>query len=163
MSELTHSRVREVLDYDPQTGIFTWKTMLAHRRKAGTTAGSKLPHGYTEIGLDNVSYLAHRLAWFWMTGEWPDGQVDHIDLDRSNNAWSNLRVATHRQNVYNSSLRRNNTSGHKGVIRRKYAWHARIMANRKLHLLGDFKTKEEAIEAYQDAAKRLHGEFVKFD
>lgn len=163
MSELTHARVREVLDYDEETGVLIWKKQLAHRAKAGTVAGSKLGNGYREIRVDNVKYLAHRLIWFWMTGKWPNGQVDHIDLNRSNNSWANLRIATHGQNVYNSGLRRNNTSGHKGVIRRKYAWHARIMANRKLHLLGDFKTKEEAIKAYQDAAKRLHGEFVKFD
>lgn len=162
MAELTHARVREVLDYDPQTGIFRWKVNMRPRGKAGAVAGSNHGNGYREIAINQNRHLAHRLAWFWMTGEWPNGQVDHIDLDRSNNAWGNLREATHAQNVYNSGPRSYNSHGAKGVTRRSYGkWHARIMHNRKLHILGNFDTKEEAANAYNEAAKRLHGEFAR--
>jgi hypothetical protein len=161
---LTQSDLREVLDYDPATGIFRWKVALSFRTRVGQIAGSNHGNGYLEIGINGESYYANRLAWLYMTGEWPKGHVDHRDLNRRNNRWDNLRDATHGQNVQNSGPRRHNASGYKGVtLLKSKKWHARIMANRKLHILGNFATKSEAVTAYNEAAKRLHGEFYRSD
>lgn len=102
-SILSAKRLREILDYNPETGIFTWKVMLAHRRKPGDVAGS-LTHGYIEIGIENHSYRAHHLAWLYIHGELPQGMIDHIDGNRVNNAIANLRIATNQQNSQNKLL-----------------------------------------------------------
>jgi hypothetical protein len=164
ISPLTHERLLSVLHYDPDTGRFTWLASLAHRVKVGDEAGSNHGSGYFEIGIDNVRYLAHRLAWFYMSGEWPSAQIDHRDLDRSNTRWNNLRLATHGQNVHNSGPRKHNSHGFKGVTfypSKKTKWHARIMFQRKLYLLGFFNTPEEAHAAYAKKAAELHGEFAR--
>ena len=162
-SELSHERLLAVLRYEPETGLFFWKIRTSFRVMPGRQAGSIGPNGYIEIGLDNKNYQAHRLAWFYMTGEWPALQIDHKDTDRANNAWSNLREATHGQNVNNSGPRKNNTSGFKGVsfFKPKQRWHARIMHEGQLHLLGYFNTPEAAHAAYARKAHELHGEFAR--
>jgi len=163
-NDLTADQLREVLDYSPDTGVFRWKKRISIRIEVGQEAGSR-GEGRIEIGVYGHNYLAHRLAWLWMTGEWPSKQVDHKDVDGLNNRWANLRLATHSENVRNSGRRRNNTSGYKGVsfAPKERKWHARIMANRELHLLGYFDRKEDAAAAYAEAAKRLHGEFSRTD
>lgn len=83
-SILSAKRLREILDYNPETGVFKWKVMLAHRRKPGDVAGN-LSHGYIEIGIENRSYRAHHLAWLYIHGELPQVMIDHIDGNRSNN------------------------------------------------------------------------------
>jgi hypothetical protein len=111
----------------------------------------------------HVNYHAHRLAWLYMTGAWPTGgEVDHIDTDRGNNVWTNLRDSTRRQNGSNVDIRSNNTSGFKGVSRCRAKWTAHITVNYQAMHLGVFDTKEEAHAAYVEAAKRLHGEFARF-
>ena len=109
-------RLKELVDYDSETGIFTWKPRKwAYGAKAGTEAGWRDWKGYVIITLDRVNYRAHRLAWLYMTGEWPSQDVDHKDRNKANNRWINLREATRSQNMGNQSLRDCNTSGVKGV------------------------------------------------
>jgi hypothetical protein len=161
---LTHDRLLEVLSYDPETGKFHWLKRISIRiKKVGSEAGSVTPSGYLEIGIDGENYQIHRLAWFYMTGEWPKLQVDHKDTNRQNNKWDNLREATHGQNVQNSGPRKNNKSGLKGVSFDKSVgrWQARIMSERKLYLLGHFDTPEEAHAAYSEKARALHGAFAR--
>ncbi len=108
-------------------------------------------------------YKAHRLAWFYMTGEWPPDQIDHIDGDRDNNRLVNLRKATNAQNGANARLSKNNSSGFKGVSFDTSVgrWRASIRRNRQLHYLGFFNTPEEAHAAYASAAVQLFGEFAR--
>jgi hypothetical protein len=159
---LTHERLLSVLHYDPATGRFTWLVQISNI-SAGSEAGSDHGNGYIEIGLDGTSHFAHRLAWFYMTGEWPSGQIDHRDLDRSNNRWRNLRPATHGQNVHNSGPRKNNSHGFKGAFFSKKArkWGAQIMFRRQKYSLGYFDTPQEAHAAYAQKAIELHGEFAR--
>lgn len=159
---LTVDVLREILDYDPMTGVFRWRQGRKGIR-AGGVAGSKKAYGYVEIGLLNGQYLAHRLAWLFVHGVWPADQIDHIDGDRSNNCIANLREATRSENLRNRGLQRNNTSGFKGVIfdKRTGMWQARIKIHGRRILLGLHETPEAAHAAYCEAAAKHHGEFAK--
>jgi len=115
-TELTAERLREVLRYEPETGVFVWRVRAARRIHVGAVAGNISPSsGYRFIGVDCRLYGAHRLAWLYMTGEWPKHQVDHVNMDCADNRWANLRDATCSQNTANSCVRINNKSGFKGV------------------------------------------------
>ena len=97
---LTGSRLEQLLNDDQETGIFTWRG--GHKKvRAGMIAGTPDKDGYICIKIDQIMYKAHRLAWLWMTGDWPTEEVDHKDLDKSNNRFGNLREATHSQNNIN--------------------------------------------------------------
>jgi hypothetical protein len=167
----TASQLRVRLDYDPATGIFTWHKrkpiwpydLTWNSRYAGNTAGSTDRKNRVVIKINGVPYFAHRLAWVWMTGEWPDLEIDHHDGNPSNNRWSNLRVATSSQNSMNSRLRSDNTSGFKGVYwdRRCQRWHAQVMLSNKRRSLGHFDTPEAAKLARDAAADLLHGAFSR--
>jgi len=164
---LSAARVRDILSYDSKTGIFTWRVMLAHRRKPGDLAGSKT-HGYIEIGIDNKSYRAHHLAWLYVHGEFPSMEIDHIDGNRENNAISNLRLATSRQNAHNKwNAHTNNASGFLGVTfhKQRGKWMAQIKNSGKNHNLGLFDTPEQAHAAYLHAKQKLHefGEVAKIN
>jgi hypothetical protein len=167
-NSLTAEQLRAALTYDPETGVFTWRrradmTNSWNTRWAGKVAGYP-SGGYTVIMIYNVNQRANRLAWLWTTGEWPPGgEVDHIDTDRSNNAWTNLRDSTRQQNSCNGPMRSTNTSGFKGVTRCGNRWTAYITANYRRTHIGCFGTPEEAHAAYVEAAKRLHGEFARVD
>lgn len=154
--------LRDVIYYDPNTGIFRW-TKTRGRAHKGKTAGCKDTRGYLMLRVFGSAYLVHRLAWFYMTGRWPVDQIDHIDRDRTNNRFENLREATNSQNKINCGLQSNNASGFKGVSWRRQCnrWGAQIGAHGKLHYLGLFDSAEEAAEAYVRAAKRFHGEFAE--
>ena len=159
---LTAARLRELLHYDPETGEFRWRIHRAGTAVAGQIAGNtQRPnprYRRRRIGVDYVEYKANRLAWLYMTGEWPDGLVDHIDTDPMNNRWSNLRLATQAQNQWNVGLRRNNTTGRTGVTydKRRNQWRAEV----HIHI-GRFATREEAYEAYRHAIRGLRGEFFR--
>ena len=103
LAPLTAARLREALSYDRDTGEFRWnkRSSALSRRREGVLAGSIKAAGYREIEIDGVTYQAHRLAWLHVTGEWPDAEIDHRDLDRGNNSWENLRAATSSQNHAN--------------------------------------------------------------
>ena len=165
---LTQEFLQRILDYNPITGIFTWKWRPEkHLRRnhmyAGKTAGTVTESGYIMISVDKIQYQAHILAFIYMTGNYPPSEeVDHKDTKRTNNAWSNLRPATTTQNRANSSLRSDNTSGHKGVT-----WHAGTQKWRtklKIHgkdvHVGLFNSVNAAHEAYMEAAHKLFGEYA---
>ena len=159
MPSLTHSRLCEYLSYDPDSGVFTRK-LTQRRWKAGTViAGRPDGHGYRVIGIDGQSFRAHRLAWFYTTGQWPPNDIDHINGIRDDNRWCNLRPATRAQNLRNSSAKPNKT-GFKGVHKHGHRYRAAIRLNYKHIRLGSFETPEAAHEAYCRAAIRLHGQFA---
>ena len=155
--ELTAEKLRELLHYDPATGIFTWKVSTARRVKVGDIAGYSNGNGYLQISVQSRLYLAHRLAWLYMYGTWPTDQLDHINRNRSDNQISNLREVTNKQNGQNQSKPSNNTSGYTGVswYKRTYKWVAQIMHNQKRIHLGYFTDREDAIAA-RKAAEKLY-------
>lgn len=155
---LTHERLTDRLNYDPDTGLFTWRKNLGGIR-AGTTAGRINEGGYIEIKIDGTGHKAHRLAWLYTTGCRPTLDVDHRDSNRTNNRISNLREATKSENAANTKKTQRNSSGFKGVS--KLTWAARIRHKGKIYHLGQFKTPEEAHAAYTAAAERLNGEFAR--
>lgn len=154
--------IRTSLAYDPDTGIFTWRIRRGCRG-AGKEAGCLRKDGYRIIGVYFTEFLAHRLAWFFVNGTWPDGEIDHINCDPSDNRIANLRLATRSQNQQNVPLTRANTSGYKGVIwdASRQLWRAEICVQYKRHYLGRFASKDEAYAAYAEACEKLHGEFAR--
>lgn len=157
---LTSGRLKERLRYSRATGLFVWRD----GPRAGLPAGCPGAKGYIQVRLAGRLYYAHRLAWLYVTGEWPADELDHRDLDRANNRWRNLRPATHLQNAQNGPMRKRNVARVKGVWwnPRKRKWEASIMANRKRHWLGLFDSRKEAHSAYRTAAVRHFGEFARF-
>ena len=156
------SWLKEVLHYDPETGIFTWLKGNKRTVLAGHKAGHKNKVGYIQIKFKNKIYLAHRLAWFYMTGEWPKQLIDHKDTNPSNNAWNNLREASRRENAFNRNVSSNNKLGVKGihVYKDKY-YYAQITINGKSKYLGLFKTLNEAKMVYDRAAFEIYQEFAR--
>lgn len=155
--DLTQERLKELLSYDPLTGVFLWKVSRRGRfAKVGAVAGGPDQRdGYIIICVDQKLYRAHRLAWFYMTGEWPADEIDHIDLDKVNNRFENLREATHKQNSHNRPKRGYTFDKRRGVFV------AQIRIDGKHKHLGQFKTTSEAIAAYNKAALIYHGQFVR--
>ena len=152
-SSLTQKQLKEILHYNPETGIFTWLVKTANRIKIGDVAGSTNSCGYISIKIKYNRYLAHRLAWLYMTGGWPKHQIDHIDHIRNNNRWVNFRGATHQENHKNQSLPKNNISGICGVFweNRAKKWRAQITVSGKKSCLGCFSSKAGAIKARKEA------------
>lgn len=161
--EPTAYRLKELLDYCPETGSFHWRVRRGSRRK-GDTAGTLMGQGCIAIGIDGVAYLAHRLAWVFMTGNPAPDEIDHENLDVSDNRWSNLRCATRPQNAANRGAFRSNKIGLKGVSQTKgcSTFRARIGPAKNRIYLGRFPTAEEAHAAYCKAAKELYGDFARF-
>lgn len=166
---LTQERLREVLAYDSDTGIWTWikRPSPCSRIKPGDVAGSVFMSAdigpYIRIQLDGIIYFAHRLAWFWMTGEWPNPGCDHEDTDGINNRRSNLRRANQKQNGANRGLFKNNTSGWKGVswVAVSQKWYATIKVDGKSKNLGYYDCGPAAHFAYLVAADNAFGEFAR--
>lgn len=159
---LTQERLKALLDYEPATGVFRWRVWRPNGVKPGDEAGTVgKSRGYRNIKVDKRTYLASRLAWLYMTGEWPDARVDHKDLDKINNRWGNLRAATMRQNQHNKTLTKANTTGFKGVTRHRQKWQAHIRVDGCLQYLGTFDNPERAHAAYVAAATRHFGTFAR--
>ena len=146
--KLTADDVRELLTYNPTTGELRWR-VPAGRAAAGDVAGALRLDRYYAVQLNKKLYKAHRLAWLLMTGEWPRHTIDHIDGNRGNNRWKNLREATLRQQSHNRS-------GVLGISRNGNRWRAKIVSGGKRHHLGCYATPEAAREAYLLAKRRLH-------
>ncbi|MGE7415447.1 HNH endonuclease [Methylobacterium tarhaniae] len=164
--DFTRAEAAEYLTYEPETGLFRWRieTPAARRRIFPGDVAGTLKDGYIQIKLYGVLYRAQHLAWLFMTGDWPDPELDveHRDRNRANNAWSNLRQATRSQNNMNASIRADNTSGCKGVGLRKDTgkWYARIKVDRRVLLLGEFNDYDKAVAVRRAAERRHFGEFA---
>lgn len=160
-ADLTAARLREFLKYDPELGSFTWivgRKSHAGTAKAGAVAGQLNGNGYRYLGLMRFVYTEHRLAWLYMTGSWPTQQIDHVDGNRSNNKWHNLRQVTAKQNSENRvRARADSPYGVTGVSRIKESgkWRAVLKNNRKFVHLGCFNTLEEAVSARKEG-ERIH-------
>ena len=158
---MTSERLKQLLSYDPLSGIFTWRINPSPRKRIGDVAGCRNCR-YIQIQCDNVLYLAHRLAWLYCHGVFPKDELDHRNGDKHDNRIDNLREATNAQNKWNRGPLRN---GLKGAFfskdRKRKAWIARIGANGGYKYLGRYHTELEAHQAYVVAAEKLHGEFAK--
>lgn len=147
--KLTQSLLKEILDYNPETGLFTWRVNKARRIKIGNIAGClDKQSGYMKIGIDNNLYLAHRLAFLWIDGYLPENDIDHIDRNRSNNRYYNLREVSQTCNSRNCNIAKNNASGITGIswYKRTNKWKAQI-AMPKVIGLGYFDTLSDAVKA----------------
>lgn len=144
----TQAQLKEILHYDPETGVFRWRFARSNL-KPWSLAGSSSTHGYWRVRINNREYFAHRLAWVYMTGKQPLNEIDHINRIRSDNKFVNLREATRKQNMENQSLMKSNTSGSRGASWDKNLkkWKSQIMHNKKYIYLGIFDTVEEAAKA----------------
>lgn len=156
--DLTYKVAKAHFAYDPTTGFITWMAKRSNRALAGSRAGSLAGNGYRQVRYGGRRYLEHRVAWLLVTGAWPTTQIDHIDRDRANNRWANLRSATPSQNMGNTKLSKSNKSGARGVLFRDGKWMAVARANKKQIYLGRFASKSEAVAAYRAHAQRHFGE-----
>lgn len=157
---LTAKRLRQLLEYNPQTGNFVWRIKKSSK-VAGSFAGTIKANGYVQIGIDKRLYHAHRLAWLWMTGKWPK-EVDHINGFPGDNRWVNLRLATRSQNMANAKRSRINETGFRGVYKTpKGRYVARISINNHNYHLGIFDTAEEAYAVFQAKYHATYGEFSR--
>lgn len=157
---LSQERLKEVIDYDPETGRFTWKVNKGRQAKAGNPAGSLMQNGYIIIRVDGHRVTAQRLAWLYMTGNQPGDTVDHINGIRDDNRFINLRSCSYSTNNSNKIKHRPNKHGMTGVSlnnrckTRPYCASIKLDGRRKK--LGNFSTPEEAHAAYVEAKNRLH-------
>lgn len=162
---LTQVRLKELLSYNPETGVFTWlaypNAQYRSSARIGHPAGSITTRGYRCIGVAGRIYAEHRLAWLYMTGEWPKDQIDHRNGVKTDNHWANLRKATHSQNAMNKTTYKSNTSGHKGVSRFRDKWAANVSVQGHQKFLGYFTTVEGAAAAVAEARTKLHGDFAR--
>lgn len=158
MSALTQQRLLDLVTYEPETGEFYARVDRARIRAGARIPGCPDDKGYLRIGIDNRSYKSHHLAWLYVHGRWPVGEVDHRDGNTGNNAIQNLRECSAAQNHQNLKRFKNNSSGFTGVNwkRSHQRWEARILARGKHHHLGYFDTPEAAYTAYLSAKARLH-------
>jgi hypothetical protein len=154
---ITYERLHEVLHYSPETGIFTWKIPKGHQH-AGDQAGTKMKAGYIRIKVDNKFYLAHRLAWLYVHGKWPEEELDHINHNAWDNRLCNLRGVSRVENCKNKALSVRNNSGTNGVGFNKASnkWQARITVDKKLVHLGFFDNVEDAVNARRSADMRYN-------
>ena len=158
MSNLTQARLKELLHYDPDTGIFTWIKKSKKSIPVGSVAGAQHNQGYRSLCIDYKRYLAHRIAWLYIFGEMPPGFIDHINRNRSDNRISNLRVVDRSGNQQNHKIRKDNTSGISGIYwhKQRKKWHVRIWIKRKSRNVGLFETIEEAKTARQEAEREFY-------
>lgn len=159
MTNLTQEYLRSILHYDPLTGVFMWKGKRARRDMQGVVAGTIGRSGHVKICINKSLYYAHRLAWFYMTGNWPKNQIDHIDGNPASNIFTNLRDVSRSVNEQNrKKANKNSKTGFLGVSwsaeRNKYV--AAITSNNKVTSLGRFNTLKEACDAYLAAKRKLH-------
>jgi hypothetical protein len=154
---LTQARLRELLHYDPETGIFRWRVYRGHLARANDMAGTFDSHGHRQICVERKLYGAHRLAWFYVYGCWPSKDIDHMNRVKDDNRISNLRDVPTALNCQNAvAARSNSKSKLLGVHHTKYSFIAQIAAGGKKTHIGSFKTAQEAHKAYLAAKIELH-------
>lgn len=156
---MTQDELKKLLRYDQETGVFTWEVATSKKIFVGQIAGTVTQEGYVRIGALQKYYLAHRLAWLYVNGEMPDGEIDHINRIRTDNRISNLRAVSRKQNCENLGVRSDNTTGFRGVRKDnrpgKRPFVARVMNYGKDIYIGSFQTAEEASDAYMKKATEL--------
>lgn len=157
---ISTEQLHDLMRYDPETGHFT-RLVKCGKERRGAIAGTTNKNGYCNIMIGGRLYRAHRLAWFYMTGEWPKGDVDHKNRDRLDNRWENLREATRSQN--NANRPGGRPHGLKGAFfyKARGRWMSKIDVNRKQIYLGYYDTAEEAHAAYMAAAVHYFGDFAR--
>lgn len=174
--DMTQEILQTLLHYDPETGVFTWRSRPRemflcdgdfkkwNTRYSGKVAGKSSSMKYRQIMIRPHLFYAHRLAWLYVYGDWPPHEIDHANGDGHDNRISNLREATRQNNTANTCVHKDTLSGYKGVSLTPNGkrYRARIYFDGKENGLGFFDTAEEASAAYQEASKRLHGEFAKW-
>ena len=159
---ITHEEAHQIFTYNEEDGKLTRRTRPGPRAKPGRVVGNPYSNGYLRVSVgpagSNKEYLLHRLIWMMKTGTWPTGEIDHINGVRDDNRWVNLRQCTSSENKQNLGIRKNNTSGHAGVSKKRgmEAWQANITVNKKQIFLGIFYSLEEAAEAYRRAKLKYH-------
>ena len=156
---ITQDELKRIFHYEPTTGIFTRLVFINNRLKVGDIATCINGHGYRVIKINSKTYKAHRLAYLYMTGEFPLDQIDHIDGVRINNCWFNLRNATQSINSQNlHAPHKDNNSGYIGVswCKKNKKWRARIKINNKGLSLGYFADAKEASESYLKKKREIH-------
>lgn len=156
---ITAERLREVLSYEPETGIFTWLNPASNRVTAGGIAGST-EGNYLRIAIDNTSHYAQRLAWLYMTGHWPEGPLDHINRIRRDNRWTNIRPATTAENNRNRSAQSTNLIGLKGVSKHGSRYRGACWVDKQRVQKGGFLTPLEAFEWVSAIRNELHGQYA---
>lgn len=161
--EITGERLKELLTYDPETGVFRWRVASSNRAPAGSIARNiDRATGYIRVNVDGRRYYAHRLAFLYMTGAFPPAEVDHINGDPSDNRWLNLRPATRSENERNKGIRRGNALGVKGVERLKSGnFQVRLSVNGKRMTFGTYGNLKDAAARRDEVANLLHGEFAR--
>lgn len=149
---ITQEKLKSLLHYDPATGVFTWKVKRP-KRKPGDVAGSPHNRGYYKVAVCGNYYQAHRLVFLYMTGDWPEQVVDHINGNKMDNRWENLRPVSQSVNMSNQTLYKNNQSGVPGVTksRRNNMWFAGIKLNNRSWHLGYFRDWFDAVCARKSA------------
>lgn len=165
---LTQQRLRELVDYNPETGDFRWRGNTSRypavsRKREGKIATVTNGHGHSYLYIDGEKFAAARLAWLYMTGQWPEHQIDHANQRRWDDRWENLRQATVAENCQNRTRQTSNTSGCRGVWKQNGKWLVRVTVRGQTHYLGSYDTFEEAVIVRNDGALRLHGEFAALD
>lgn len=151
--------LHEYLIYNSETGILTWKRRASIRVFVGKEAGCKMNGGYIAIRVRGTSMLAHRVAWAMHYGVWPPHEIDHINRQRTDNRIANLRLATRAENACNAPCPTRNRLGVKGVGKKRNRYLARLWDGKRSVSVGRYDTLEEAKQAYDEAARKLRGEF----
>lgn len=161
MAHLTQEELKEHVWYDPIVGVFIRKKDRGRNNPAGRFATSRDRHGYIKVWISDRSYKAHRLAWLYFYGYFPEGHIDHKNRITSDNRISNLRECTVAQNMANARCKKTNKSGVKGVSITKFGkFHAAIKMNGKKVYLGSYPTAEEASDVYMEKLRELYGDFA---
>jgi hypothetical protein len=168
---MNQARLKALLSYNPRTGLLIWRERPIRKRFlrvdrtwnaawAGRMAGTPRSDGYIQVAFGYGRYCrAHQLVWLYMTGEWPRRRMDHINLKRDDNRWCNLRLASDSQSINHQRRRKDNTSGHKGLVKLPSGrWRVRVAQEH----IGCFVRKRDAIAAYRKEALKRFGEFAHF-
>lgn len=159
---ITQERLKHLLHYDTETGVFTRRVDVGKSAKKGSVVGCPNDKGYLRVVLDGRLYALHRLAVLYVDGVVHDGDVDHANGNKADNRWANLRACTRSQNAANRKVQINNSCGMKGASRdRNGRWRSQISTQGKKVFLGLFDTPEDAHAAYMSAAQKYHGEYAR--
>ena len=158
---LTQEKLKTLLSYDPDTGVFTNQVTRNPRAKAGTPAGALTSEGYIAFQINGAKIYAHRAVWLYVHGVWPEKEIDHINRNRADNRLVNLRQASRLNNSHNTGKHAKNTSGHKGVTwhPKNKKWQVQMSANNKTFYIGQFACLSDAVQARAIAGLFLHKDF----